>query len=99
MEAGATPEEMVDSAQRMMEAHMRPECSVESALQLQRALKDLNLVEGQFLNCDSISELPGLARRYAEAHELSSAAMNAVRREACIEEVPIEPRRGVTTSG
>jgi hypothetical protein len=84
-------------ASRTADEEGGPECSVESALQLQQVVRALDEAETAFLGTDSVARLPGLARRYAEEYERCSAAMHAVQREACIVQVPVEPRRGVTT--
>lgn len=102
MEGGHLPEDVAERAREMMETRgdeERPEASVESSLQLQKQLRDLDGIEQEYLSCDSTALLPGLARRYAEAHERTSTALNAVQREACIEQIPLTPRVGITTRG
>lgn len=99
---GATPEEMVESAQRMMEAteQARPEISTETALQLREALRDVRACEDALEDCEGISELPVRARAYCESHERLRAAMGAASEEAMIPEVGRRPRSlAVTTRG
>jgi hypothetical protein len=100
---GMLPEDVAGAAREMMETRgeeeARPEASVESALQLREALREVEGTERQFLLCDSVESLPKLARVYAEAHERASAAMAAVQRETGTEEVPVLPRSGITTRG
>jgi hypothetical protein len=100
---GHDPAAAAEAAARMLERRVaeeaRPECSAESALQLQRAVRDLDEQETAFLSSDSVALLPILARRYCEAYERASAAMHAVQREAGIAQIPVEPRTGITTRG
>jgi hypothetical protein len=100
MEGGHLPEDVAERAREAIETRdeeARPECSVESAVQLRETLREVNGAEAQLLHCDSLDELPQMARIYAEAHERLAASMHAVAREAGVQQIPVEPRRGITT--
>lgn len=102
MEGSHFPEDVAESARRMVEARdeARPEITPETALQLREALRDVRACETALESCDAIAELPLRARAYAESHERLRAAMGATASEAMIPEVERRPRSlAVTTRG
>jgi hypothetical protein len=101
MEGGLLPpEEMAESARRMMEARdeERPEISTESALQLREALRDVHACEAALESTEAIAELPLRARAYVESHERLRASMGAAANEAMVPEVERRPRSVMVTT-
>lgn len=102
MEGGMLPDEMAESARKMMEAtdEARPEISTETALQLREALRDVHACESALESEGEIAALPLRARAYVESHDRLRGAMGAAMSEAAVPEVERQPRsRVVTTRG
>jgi len=98
------PEEVAAAARRMLGEmaaadESRPECSIETAVQLREALREVKTQEGAVMDCDSLDRLPFAVRRYVETQERASAALHAASRETGVEQVAVEPRPLVTTRG